>query len=47
MTWLPEPPQGSWRPDKVNTSIGVLKETMIETLAKDEHFEEALFEVSE
>ena len=33
--------------NKVNTSIGVLKETMIETLAKDEHFEEALFEVSE
>ena len=32
--------------NKVNSSIGVLKESMIEVLAKDEHFEEALFEVS-
>jgi hypothetical protein len=33
--------------NKVNTSIGVLKESMTETLRKDEFFEEALFSVSE
>lgn len=33
--------------NKVNTSIGVLKESMIEVLRKDEYFEEALFEVSD
>jgi hypothetical protein len=32
--------------NKVNSNIGAIKENTIETLAKDEHFEQALFEVS-
>jgi hypothetical protein len=32
--------------NKVNSSIGVLKDSMIEVVAKDDLFEEALFEVS-
>jgi hypothetical protein len=32
--------------NKVNSSIGVLKDSMIEIVAKDDLFEEALFEVS-